>query len=56
MELLLKQSYAEKVRAEAEKKVLYDQLTAEKNKPKVCGVDCTKDHTNDGACLKCGYN
>ncbi len=60
-ELLLKEKEnekAEKVRAEAEFKALNDQLTAEKNKPKVCDADCTKDHTNDGACLKCGqvYN
>ena len=53
MELLLKEKENEKVRAEAEKKVLYDQLTAEKNKSKLCGADCTKDHTNDGTCLKC---
>jgi hypothetical protein len=48
-ELLLKEKENEKVRAEAE-------LSALKNKLKVCGENCTKDHTNDGACLNCGYN
>jgi hypothetical protein len=41
------------VKAEAEKKALSDLLLTEKNKPKVCGADCTKDHINDGACLIC---
>ena len=38
------------------KAALNYQPTAEKNKQKFCGADCTKDHTNDGDCLKCGYN
>ncbi len=66
-ELLLKEKKTALIKAETEKKAIYDLelkfktekkalsdlLLAEKNKPKVCGAGCTKDHTNDGACLVC---